>query len=81
MNPLHVVAEIPPAGKPITRDSSVAGRKMTEIGILAMPMHTVRFPLMAEETCIRGEMGIRALAVFATVWLQMGVQVFASCHG
>ena len=52
MDSLHVITEIPPARKAATRDSSLAGTEMTEMGILAMAMHTVRFPLMTEETCV-----------------------------
>src|SRR5436853_3077469 len=52
MDSLHVITEIPPARKAATRDSSLARTEMTEMGILAMAMHTVRFPLMTEETCV-----------------------------
>jgi hypothetical protein len=73
--------EVPASGKAISWYGSLARREEAEMRVFAMAMHAMGFSLVAEETSVGGEVCIDAGANLASVWLEVGVEVFAAKIG
>lgn len=76
----HVVKEVPPTGKSISGNRTVASFKKAKVRVVSMAMESMSFALVAEEACIGRELqlGIHAGRHLATVWLQVGIQIFTT---
>jgi hypothetical protein len=73
--------EVPASGKAVSWYGSLAGREEAEMRVFTMAMHAMSFSLVAEETGVGGEVGIDTGADLASVWLEVGVEVFAVKRG
>lgn len=45
--------------------------------VFTVTVHSVGFPLVAKQACIGREVCVHTLRHFASVWLEMRVEVFA----
>ena len=80
MHPPHVIEEIPPAGESVSWDRSITSFEKAKVGVISVAMESVSLPLVAEEAGIGRELqlGIQTGRDLAAVWLQVGIQVFAT---
>jgi hypothetical protein len=65
------------AGESVSREGALAVVCGAEEGLLAVAVHGVGFPLVAEQTRRRGEPGVAAALDLAAVGLQVGIDTFA----
>jgi hypothetical protein len=74
----HVVKKVPSAGESISGNGTVASFKEAEMRVVSMAMESMSFALVTEEACVGRELqlGIHAGGHLATVWLQVGIQIF-----
>ena len=78
MHALHVVSQVPMAWEAISGNAAVAAFICTEVGFVAVAVHSVGFTLMTEEAGRGREPGVLTCYNLAPVGLQMGVDKFAS---
>ena len=81
VHPLHVVPEIPMAWKAISGGAALAAFIGTKVGFVAVSVHSVGFTLMTKEAGRGREPGVLTSNNLTFVWLQMGVDKFASRDG
>ena len=74
---LHVVLEVPLAGKSVARDATLAAFILAEEWFVAVTMKAMRLALMAEETGGGGEPSPLARLSLAPVRLQVRINKFA----
>lgn len=79
MDSLHMIVEVPPTRKSITWDRSLTSFKEAKMGIVSVAVESMGFPLVTEKAGIGREVQLLGHAGrdLASVWLQMGIQVFA----
>jgi hypothetical protein len=81
MHTLHVIPSVPSAWKSVARLGSFAIRKVAEIRMHPMVVHSMCFSLMPEQTRVRGEAQILTVLVgggmCACIWPKVGVQELA----
>ena len=65
------------AWEAISGNTTFAPFICTEVGFVAMSMHSVGFTLMTEEAGRGRETGVLTSNNLAPIWLQMGVHEFA----
>lgn len=80
MDPLHVVKEVPSAGKAISRDRSVTSFKQTQVGVVSVAVQSMGFSLMTEKASVgrKLQLGIHTGGNLAAIRLQVRVQVFTA---
>ena len=72
---LHVVKEVVATGEAMSRHSTLAILKVTEVGPSTVTVHAVCLTLMAEQACSGRELNADASLLVAAEWLQVRVDV------
>jgi len=80
VNTLHMVTLIPSPRKTVVRTSAFTVRELAKIRVHSVVVHSMSFPLVAEQAGVGRELQVFALAhsgsKFALVGLQVRIQVF-----
>jgi hypothetical protein len=77
----HMVTEIPVAWKAISCHATFAALICTQVGFVAMPVHSMSFTLVTKEAGRGREPGGLASNDFASIGFQVGVHEFAEGEG
>lgn len=77
---LHVVLEVPLAGKSISRHTALTALVLAKEWLLTMSMEAMSFALVTEKACSRREASTLAGLSLAAVRLQMRVDEFATAE-
>jgi hypothetical protein len=75
VNTLHVVEEVVATREPVSRHSTLTVLEVAEVRPSAVPMHTMRLTLVAEQAGSRGELHANASLFVATKWLKVRVDI------
>lgn len=78
MDTLHVVKQIVSPWESIAGNAALAAGVVAQMWTVTMAMHSVGFPLVAEQAGSRRELLFGTCLDLAPEWLQVGINVLAA---